>query len=374
MNDITAGLLPEGLRDRLPPQAEAAANLLRGVLDTVAAHGYERVQPPLVEYEESLTGRLGAPSGARQQLLRFVDPLTQRTLALRPDITGQAGRIAATRLAHHARPLRLCYGGPVLRVKGTQLNPERERLQAGAELIGSDSLDAVAEILCLAVEALHGTGLSGLTIDLTLPSFVADLASSVWPLSDDALEIVLALLDAKDIAGLRTAGADRFAPLIAASGPASAGLALLGALPIGAALQQRLALIAALIARLPTGVSVSIDPTERHGFDYQNWIGFTIFARSVRGEVGRGGAYAIIHPDGHRESAVGFSLYVDGLVDAGLGVTTLRRILLPYGTSAQTAQMLRSQGWATVSAFEPGADPHQFRCTHRWNGVEAVPA
>ncbi|MDP9164277.1 MAG: ATP phosphoribosyltransferase regulatory subunit, partial [Pseudomonadota bacterium] len=115
--DIAAGLLPEGLRDRLPPQAEAAATLLRGLLDHVAAHGYERVQPPLIEYEEGLAGRLGGAS--RQELLRFVDPVSQRTLALRSDMTGQVGRIAATRLAHYARPLRLGYGGPVLRVKGS---------------------------------------------------------------------------------------------------------------------------------------------------------------------------------------------------------------------------------------------------------------
>ena len=111
-SDIAAGLLPEGLRDRLPPQAEAAATLLRGLIDHVAAHGYERVQPPLVEYEDGLAGRLAGAS--RQELLRFVDPVSQRTLALRSDMTGQVGRIASTRLAHYARPLRLAYGGPVV--------------------------------------------------------------------------------------------------------------------------------------------------------------------------------------------------------------------------------------------------------------------
>ena len=43
------GLLPEGLRDRLPPQAQALANLVRTLTDVCAAHGYERVAPPLVE-------------------------------------------------------------------------------------------------------------------------------------------------------------------------------------------------------------------------------------------------------------------------------------------------------------------------------------
>ena len=369
MTDIAAGLLPQGTRDRLPPQADAAATLLRGILDCVAAHGYERVQPPLVEYEESLTGRVGG--GSAQDLLRFVDPVSQRTLALRSDLTGQAGRIAATRLAHYPRPLRLSYGGAVLRVKGGQLDPDRERLQAGAELIGSDSVAAVGEVLAVAVEALRGTGLTDLTVDLTLPSLVADLAAGPWPLSESDLPRVRALLDAKDVAGLRAAGAARYEPLIAAAGPAPAALTRLRSLDLGGGIAARLADVAQIVAGLGTAQAVTLDPTERHGFEYQSWIGFSLFARGVRGEIGRGGSYEIVHPEGRREAAVGFSLYIDGLVEAGLGVQAARRVLLPPGTAVDVGRELRAQGWATVAAFA-AADPHAFRCTHVWNGVEAV--
>lgn len=370
MNEIAAGLLPEGYRDRLPPQAEAAASLLRGLLDRVAAHGYERVQPPLVEFEESLTGRLGGSASAA--LLRFVDPLSQRTLALRADITGQAGRIAATRLAHYARPLRLSYGGPVLRVKGGQLSPEREMLQAGAELIGSDTPAAVAEVIGIALEALAAAGLESLTVDITMPSFVAELAAGPWPLAPEVLPSVLHLLDGKDVAGLREAGAARYEPLIAAAGPIDAALAALRGLALPAPLARRIEDVAAIAAGLRSGVTVTLDPTERHGFEYQSWVGFSLFGRGVRGEVGRGGAYDIVHPDGRREPAVGFSLYVDGLVDAGLGLPEARRVLLPIGTPGEVGARLRAEGWTTVAAFGP-AEPRAFRCTHVWNGVEPAP-
>lgn len=369
MTPIAAGLLPEGFRDRLPPQAEAAATLLRGLLDTVASHGYERVQPPLVEFEEGLAGRLAG--GDRQELLRFVDPMSGRTLALRSDITGQVGRIAATRLAGAARPLRLAYGGPVLRVKGGQLAPEREMLQAGAELIGLDSVPAVIEVLTVAIEALHRAGLADLTVDLTLPSFVADLADH-WPLPDGSLAEVVHRLDAKDVAGLRALGAARYEPLIAAAGPAAPAFAALAGLDLPAPLARRLADAEQVVAALD-GVSVTLDPTERHGFEYQRWLGFSIFAPAVRGEVGRGGAYDIVHPAGAAEPAVGFSLYVDGLVDAGLGLAEPRRILLPLHTARRTGERLRAEGWATVAALSPVADPAALRCTHVWNGVEATP-
>lgn len=368
-NAITQGLLPEGLRDRLPPQAEAAANLLRGLLDSVAAHGYERVQPPLVEFEDSLVGRLG--SARRQDLLRFIDPVSGANLALRHDMTGQVGRIAATRLAHYARPLRLAYGGPVLRVRGDQLRPERESIQAGAELIGRDSVAAVSEVLQLAVEALTQTGLTGLTVDITLPQFVGELAAGPWPLAGAQLADVQAALDAKDIAALRAVGADRYDALIAAAGPADAALARLAALGLTGRLAGMLDDAAAVIAALGD-TPATLDPTERHGFEFQSWIGFSIFAAGVRGEVGRGGAYTIVHPDGREEPAVGFSLYVDGLVDAGLGEVKHRRILLPLGTPADVGAKLRGEGWATVVALDEAADAHAFRCTHIWDGVQAV--
>ena len=367
-----AALLPEGLRDRLPPQAAAADTLLRGLLDHVASHGYDRVQPPLIEYEEGLVGRLGVTG--REELLRFVDPVSRRNLALRPDITGQVGRIAVTRLGHRPRPLRLAYAGPVLRVKGSQLRPEREMLQVGVELIGRDSVAAVVEVLTIAVDGLTRAGVSGITVDLTLPSFVADLAAA-WagPAPRAGLAAVEALLDAKDVAGLAAAGAVIYAPLITAAGPAHEALAALGRLDLPPALARRLADTAAVVAALDTvgGVAVTLDPTERHGFDYQRWIGFTLFAAGVRGEVGRGGAYGIVEPGGGIEAAVGFSLYLDGLVDAGLGQTAARRVALPTGTPRAIGERLRADGWVTVAVLDGDALPGD--CSHRWDGAAAVP-
>jgi ATP phosphoribosyltransferase regulatory subunit len=367
---IPPGLLPEGLRDRLPPEAEATAALVRGLTASFASFGYERVQPPLVEYEESLGSRLGG--AARRELLRFTDPISQHTLALRSDITGQVGRIAVTRLADAARPLRLSYAGPVLRVRGTQLNPERESVQVGVELVGSDSAEAAAEVIGLAVEALRGTGLQGLTLDITVPTLVAELAAAGWPMGRASLVEVQALLDGKDAGGLKALGAEAFEPLIAAAGPADAALTRLGALPLPESVRDRLTAVATLIATLG-GVAVSLDPTERHGFEYQTWIGFSLFGAGITGEIGRGGAYRITTPDGGEEAAIGFSLYIDALVDQGLGQVSPKRVLLPPGTPAAVGAKLRAEGWATVAAFSADADPADFRCTHRWNGVEASP-
>ena len=351
------GLLPEGLRDRLPPQAQALASLVRTLTDVCAAHGYERVAPPLIEYEASLA------SGSSRERLRFTDPVSQMTLALRSDITGQVGRIAVTRLAGQARPLRLMYAGQVARVRGDQLSPERERTQAGAELIGSDTPAAAAEVLAVAVEALTATGLTGLSVDLTMPTLVADLAAAGWSLGHASLSDVQAWLDGKDVGALRAAGADQYVPLIAAAGPVHSALAALKQLDLPNAVLARLDAIAALADGL-NGVSVTLDPTERHGFEYQTWLGFSLFGAGLMAEVGRGGAYTVAHGDGRQEAAIGFSLYVDGLVDLGLGQEARSRVLLPVGTSADIGAELRQQGWITVAALEAGAEAKALNCSH----------
>ncbi len=366
MSALPPGLLPEGLRDRLPPEAEAAARLLRDTLDTVASYGYERVSPPLAEFEEGLLGRLKA-EGARD-LLRIVDPVSQRTLALRPDITAQIGRIAVTRLAHRARPLRLAYGGQILKLRATQLRPERELLQAGAELIGNDSVAAAREILSVAVEALEAAGVTGVTVDLTLPDLVETLAQGPFALDAGAIDQVRAELDEKDAGALAALGAQAYLPLIAAAGPLDRALDSLRAIEAGGALDSRLDAIAQIASTLGDRATITLDPTERHGFEYQSWLGFSLFGAGISGEIGRGGSYAICHQDGAEEPSIGFSLYLDPLVDAGLGRKEKRRIFLPWGTDTEIASQLRGDGWRTVAALSEDEDSRALGCTHVWDG------
>ena len=367
---LPPGLLPEGLRDRLPPEAGAAARLLRAVYDAMHMHGYDRVSPPLAEFEEGLVGRLKA--GAAQDLLRVVDPVSQRTLALRPDITAQIGRIAATRLAHRARPLRLAYGGQVLKLRATQLRPERELLQAGAELIGTDSVAAAREIVLLAIEALEAAGVTDITLDLTLPDLVDTLAAGPWPLDADRIAAVRTELDEKDAGALAALGAQAYLPLIEAAGPVNRALDRLRTIDTGA-MTSRLDGIRAIAEAVTGRAAVTLDPTERHGFEYQSWFGFSVFGAGLSGEIGRGGSYAVVHGDGREEPATGFSLYLDPLVDAGLGKEDSPKLFLPLDTHADLDAHWRSLGWRTVAALSDQDDAAALGCTHRLDNGEAQP-
>ena len=78
------------------------------------------------------------PEQLKDYTFRIMDPLSQKMMALKTDVTAQISRMATTRLSHLARPLRLSYSGDVLRVKGDSFNTERKK-QVGAELIGLEN-------------------------------------------------------------------------------------------------------------------------------------------------------------------------------------------------------------------------------------------
>jgi ATP phosphoribosyltransferase regulatory subunit len=374
---IAPGLLPEGLADRLPPRAEASARLVREVLDTVARHGYRRVMPALAEFEETLVSRL--QSASAEDLLRAVDPVSQRTLAIRPDMTAQIGRIAATRMAATPRPLRLCYGGPVMKLRADQLRPERERMQVGAEIIGSDSVNAAVEIVNVAIEALQRAGVQGITIDFALPDLVPALAAGPMPLAPLDVEHVRARLDAKDAGSLAELGegALPYLALIEATGPFHPAMDRLEAFDAGPArgtLARRIDALRAIAKPIGWDITLTLDPTERHGFEYKSWFGFSIFAEGFIGEIGRGGAYQVARADGGSEPAMGFSLYPDPLIDAGFGAETGKRVFLPLSHDPERAAELRAEGWITIAALSTADNAQALGCEAVLEGKGVVPA
>lgn len=368
MDDSDPDLLPEGLEDRLPHEAAAGQRVMRAMLDCLDAHGYDRVVPPLIEFERSLAARM---SGIKtRRMFRFVDPASLRTLALRSDMTPQVGRIAQTRLAQAPRPLRLCYAGPIVTIRGNGLDPAREALQVGAELIGSDSAAAAGEIAALAVEALRAAGAGEVSIDLTLPDLVDTLAAAAMPLARAQIEPVRRALDAKDAGALAAAGGDLYRPLLYATGPFATAIEELSRIDAGGALRTRIAGLRQIAERIGDSARITLDPSERHGFEYQSWFGFTVFADGLRGGVGRGGTYQIGREGSEGEVATGFSLYPDGLSELASTPRARDTLFLPPGHDRSAAARLRAIGWRTVEALSSADDARALGCTHRLTGVE----
>jgi ATP phosphoribosyltransferase regulatory subunit len=351
-------LLPLGLRDLLPPEAAAEAVAVGRLMGMLESHGYERVKPPLVEFEESLLAGPGAATAP--EMFRLMDPVSQRMIGLRADMTPQVARIAAYRLGKAPRPLRLSYAGQVLRARGGQLGPERQIGQVGAELIGADGAAADVEVIALAAEALGRVGVAGLSVDLTLPPLVPAVCAACG-VAGSAAAALRAALDHKDAAQVSELGgvaAPLLAKLLAAAGPAEAALAALSrlALPEAAAAERaRLAEVVALLQMRAPQLLITVDPVENRGFEYHSGISFSFFSAVGRAELGRGGRY--LAGDGTPEPATGFTLYTDTVLGAAPPPAVSRRIFLPEDTAPDAGATLRGEGWVTIAGLGAVADP-----------------
>jgi ATP phosphoribosyltransferase regulatory subunit len=369
-SDARRALLPAGLLDSLPPDAAQRAAVIERLIAEFGAHGYERVEPPLVEFEDSLlpSGLAGGP-----EIFRLMDPLSQRMMGVRADMTIQVARIATTRLAGRPRPLRLSYAGDVLRVKGTQLRPERQFAQVGVELIGAPSVAADVEVVRLAADALAAIGVAELSIDLNAPPLVPSVFAA-FGLAGKPAAALRAALDRKDadaVAASAGPAAAALGGLLAATGPARAALMLLTTVELPEAARAHRARLAAVVAALLDSVPalrLTVDPVENRGFEYHTGIGFTLFGRGVRGELGRGGRYLAGNPAA--EPATGFSLFMDTVLRAVPESVPVSRIFLPPGTTLERARALRELGWVTVAGFEPAgelaAEARRLGCSHVW--------
>ena len=370
---VTRALLPAGLRDALPPEADQEAEIVWRVTQIFAGYGYARVKPPMVEFEESLLA--GSQAGMSRHCFRLMDPDSQRMMALRADMTPQVARIAVTRLKGEPRPLRLSYAGQVLRIKGDGLRPERQFGQVGAELIGADEPAADAEMIAMSAAALAAVGAARISIDLTIPYLVPAIIgwSQVPP---DIAAILRAALDRKDAAEVAAQGGKvgaLLADLCAASGPASAALAKLEKLdlpPTARKEVQRLREAVRLVGIAQPDLDLTIDTVERRGFEYQKGLSFTIFARGVRGELGRGGRYLAGEDlmEGAGETATGMTLFTDTVLRAIPFPQSEPLVYAPFGTPPDLLRSMRGQGVRVLEGFaahaDPDADARRLGCSH----------
>jgi ATP phosphoribosyltransferase regulatory subunit len=366
---LHAALLPQGLHDLLPPDAGHEAAIVERALASITAHGYERVKPPLVEYEAGLLAGVGEAD--RDRIFRLLDPVTQRTMAVRADLTPQIARIAAARLRHAPRPLRLAYTGEVLRVVGDQLRPERQFRQVGCELIGSLEPTADAEIIALAAETALTLGIAGLTVDLALPTLVPALlqAHGITGPARSEIETALDRRDASVLAARADESGRVLSALVGLAGPVDAALTKFSALSLPPSAEPDRARLFAVVAHLRNrvpAVPLTVDPVERRGFEFQTGLSFTLFARGVRGELGRGGRYRVAASN---EPAVGVTLFSDSLLRALPPPARMRRAFVPFGDE-QAGARLREQGWITVAGLGPVDDARgeakRLGCTHVW--------
>lgn len=377
-------LLPNGMMDRLPDVAEHETEIIHTLLQSFGQFGYRQVNPPLVEFEESLMAE-SSGQALSKNTFRMMDPVSRRMMAIRSDTTAQIIRIAASRLKTSPRPLRLSYVADVLRVKASQLRPERQVRQVGCELLGLATEGASAETALLAVYALHRIGVKKISIDFTAPEIIRALSETL----DDPEEFVQ-VCQRRDDDALKKFGESGkiLIKLNQASGEDKDFFAQIKKITLPPALKKSFARLQQVISEFREGlqayglenvITITIDPLETRDFEYQTLPSFTLFARGVRGELGRGGFYEAGFQLGpkkkHQEPANGFTLYMDSVLRALPAAAAVQRVYVPAGTAWQDIKTCQDQGYMVVkgaSAKASAQDLAALACTHVYKSGKIV--
>jgi histidyl-tRNA synthetase len=183
--------VPRGTRDFTPEEMEKRRYIEHNMAATFTSFGYGEIQTPTFENLELFTAKSG--ESIINELYAFTDK-GGRELALRPELTAPVIRCYVERLQMEPKPLKLFYFGNCYRYDRPQKGRYREFQQAGCEVIGVDTAEAVAELLALAFTLLKNIGLKNVRINIGNLTIISAIFKKLNLLNDDQ-KILLPLID-----------------------------------------------------------------------------------------------------------------------------------------------------------------------------------
>ncbi len=363
-------LLPEGIEEVLPQQAEHLERLRRDLLDLFHGWGYELVIPPLIEYLESLL--IGTGDDLDVQTFKLIDQLTGRLMGVRADMTPQVARIDAHRLKREA-PTRLCYIDTVLRTYPSGFTRSRSPLQIGAELYGHAGIESDVEVLHLMVEMLAATGVKQAHIDLGHVGIFRALTHDAGLEREQEMALFNALQrkakpEIEELLAQLAMSQEqrrRLTCLVDLNGGeevlAEASAALSNAGDRVQAALDNLRQIAALARRRMPSIPLHFDLAELRGYHYQTGLVYAAFVPGHGQEIARGGRYDDIGKVfGRARPATGFSADLNTLISLSAATPYQVRAILAPDDNADDQNLqalvreLRQRGERVIHAL-PGA-------------------
>jgi len=370
-------LLPDGVADVLPEQAQAIETLRRDALDFLTYRGYQLVYTPFIEYIESLSSLSESNQDLDLATFKVIDQLSGRLLGVRADMTPQVARIDA-----HVYPVngvaRYCYAGTVLHTKPQGFNTTRAPLQLGAELFGSDSIDADVEMIDVMLGLLKSSGFeTGIHLDLGHVGLFRSLVKHAGlnkaterQLSDLYQRKALPELAAftSDLAfGQDFYALGRYASDLAAL-QQHLSASILEDVEFKLAFEALKTTQAEIHARWPN-LQLGIDVVELRSYHYHTGLTYAVYAPNRAAPIAQGGRYdGIGEHFGRARPATGFSCDLYAL-SAGQ-FRKVENIIAPKGTDKallEAIAKLRAQGRSVIQLLgQDGLDSIPF-ATHQMN-------
>ncbi|RLF80526.1 histidine--tRNA ligase [Thermococci archaeon] len=182
----------KGTRDLLPEDMAKRRYVFERIREVFEAYGFKEILTPTFEYTKLFELRSGEE--VVEQLYAFEDK-GGRNISLRPDLTSSVARLFVNSFQTAPKPIRWYYIANMFRYEEPQSGRLREFWQAGVELIGSQNIEADAEVIALLVESYINTGLKEFTVNIGDRVLLDEFAKMLGVKDDIGL---MRLIDKKD--------------------------------------------------------------------------------------------------------------------------------------------------------------------------------
>jgi histidyl-tRNA synthetase len=161
-----------GMRDFLPEQMILRQHVLGAFRTTFERYGFEPIETPVIEYLETLTGKYGED----EKLIYAFQDRGERHVGLRYDLTVPLARFVANHRNELSFPFKRYHIAPVYRADRPQRGRYREFWQCDADIVGTASMMADAEVVSVWIDCLSAINMPGFVVHINHRKLLMSLA------------------------------------------------------------------------------------------------------------------------------------------------------------------------------------------------------
>jgi histidyl-tRNA synthetase len=186
----------KGFRDYLPEQMILRQRIIEIFRNIFESHGFEPLDTPALEYLDVLTGK----AGENEKLMYRFEDAGGREVGLRYDLTVPLARVIAMHQNDLVLPFKRYHIAPVWRAENPQRGRFREFWQCDADIAGTSSALADAEVIAIMAEALEEIGIPEFTIRISHRRLLESLGRAAG-VGDEQATVLYRAIDKLDKIG-----------------------------------------------------------------------------------------------------------------------------------------------------------------------------